>query len=105
MAENLAGRDLRALIGVVRSGEPTEAMPWNLLNGLVALVRCDARVVQQVEPCDNRGIVLQWVEGDDRCLELGDDDLPLPPEFRRYAKEFLRCNSPRRTGDLARVVR
>ncbi len=108
MIEAFTERDLRALSAVVEEGrrdEPTEGLPWAVLDGLAALVRCDAVSFPEDDLAHGHGLLLQWREDGDRLLELGDSQPPQPPEFWRYAEDFLPCSYPQRTGDLVRVVR
>src|SRR5689334_5368320 len=105
MTELLSERDLRALMAVIeeaRRGEPTEGMPWALLDGLAPLVRCDAMSFSEFNLAAEHDLVSQWAEGDDRDMGVGG---PQPAVFWKSLKEFLPCDYPRRTGDYASVVR
>jgi DNA-binding CsgD family transcriptional regulator len=107
MTEALSERDLRALVGVIEEGrrdEPTEGLPWAVLDGLAALVRCDAVSFPECDLAHQRGILLQWREDGERSLFLGDDP-PDPVEIWGYTRDFLPCEYPHRTGDLVTVVR
>jgi DNA-binding CsgD family transcriptional regulator len=108
MAETLTASDLRGLLAVIEEGrrdDPTEGLPWAVLEGLAALVPCDAVSFPEYDPVGGHSLVLQWYEDGDRELALGDSDPPEPPEYWAYSMEFLPCNYPHRTGDLASVVR
>jgi DNA-binding CsgD family transcriptional regulator len=108
MAEALSENDLRALVGVIEEGrrdDPTEGLPWAVLDGLAALVRCDAVSFPECDLVGGRSLLLQWREDADRVMLIGDEYPPETAEFWRYCRDFLPCDYPHRTGDLVSVVR
>jgi len=108
MTETLTEVDLRALLAVVEDGrrdELTEGLPWATLEGLAHLVRSDCVSFPEVDLRRGAAGLFQWLETDDRGLELDDTQSPEPPELWEYTREFLPCTYAARTGDYATVVR
>jgi DNA-binding CsgD family transcriptional regulator len=108
VAETLAESDLRALLGVVeeaRRDDPTDGVPWAALDGLAALVSCDAVSYSEFDVVHRRGHATLWLEHGDRILMSGDDDPPDPPGYWESVESFLPCAYPDRTGDLTPVLR
>ncbi len=107
MGEILSERDLRAVMSVVedaRSDDPTEALPWAMLEGLAQLVGCDAVNFPEVDLANRHDVIEQWFDDEGRGIAVGDSTDPRPPDYWEYLKEFLPCNYARRTGDLVSVV-
>jgi DNA-binding CsgD family transcriptional regulator len=88
-----------------RRGQPTEGVPWEVLEELARLVACDAVSLAEFDAAHGKALVLQWCEDSVRVLGVGDDDPPQPAEFWTYSNQFAPCTYPHRTGDLASVVR
>ncbi len=92
MGELLRDRDLRGLADVVagRRDAPTEGLPWAVLDGLAALVPCDAVSFYEADVAHRRTTLLQWDEPGDRWL--GDDcDPPEDGHFWDCARQFAPC--------------
>lgn len=106
MSETVPERDLRALMAVVEDGrrdDPTEGLPWAVLDGLAGLVACDRISFPEADLVRNRGLLCQWVEDGEHGIDIGDDDTP--DGWWESVKSFLPCSYPERTGDYASVVR
>jgi DNA-binding CsgD family transcriptional regulator len=107
MTETLSEHDLHALMGVIMDGrrdDPTEGLPWAVLDGLAGLVRCEWVSLTDADMAHGHMLVDQWAEGN-RLMRVGDPDPPVPAVFWQYAHEFLPCSYPERTGDWVSAVR
>lgn len=109
MTEVLTECDLRAMMAVIKEGqrdEPTDGVPWAVLDGLAGLIRCDRVNFPEADLINGHCLLDQSV-GDDgvRRLDFGDGDDPDPAAWWRCVRGFLPCSYPQRTGDLASVVR
>jgi DNA-binding CsgD family transcriptional regulator len=108
MNEILGERDLRAVMSVIedaRRDDPTEALPWAMLEGLAQLVGCDAVNFPEVDLANRHDVMEQWLDDDgSRGFDVGDSTDPRPPDYWKYLKEFLPCTYAERTGDLVSVV-
>jgi DNA-binding CsgD family transcriptional regulator len=95
-------------MGVIMDGrrdDPTEGLPWAVLDGLARLVRCEGVSLTDADTAQCHNLVFQWAEDGERLMEVGDRDPPVPAEFWEYGEEFLPCGYPRRTGDWTSAVR
>jgi DNA-binding CsgD family transcriptional regulator len=107
MSETLTERDLRALLAVVEEGRRdalTEGLPWATLEELARLIRCDCVSFPEVDLQRGFGLLHQWLEPDDRGIELDDRDDPAPDGFYECVRTFLPCTYAARTGDLTTVT-
>jgi DNA-binding CsgD family transcriptional regulator len=106
MSETLTERDLRALLAVVEDGrrdEPTEGLPWAVLDGLAGLVACDRISFPEADLTRGRSLLCQWVEDGEHGTLIGNGDIP--DAWWNGVKSFLPCSYPERTRDYASVVR
>jgi DNA-binding CsgD family transcriptional regulator len=106
MSETLTERDLRALMAVVEDGrrdEPTEGLPWTVLDGLARLVGCDQVSFAEADLIRGRALLDQWVEVGERGIDLGDGDIP--ESWWDGVRSFLPCGHAERTGDYTSAVR
>jgi DNA-binding CsgD family transcriptional regulator len=106
MGESVGLRDLRAAIDIVQAGrldEPTAGLPWAVLDGLAALVRCDSVSFYEADVTRRETLLLQWNSGGERGMG---DDCDRPPDdcFWVSAGRFAPCTYPHRTGDLSRAI-
>jgi DNA-binding CsgD family transcriptional regulator len=108
MAEILIERDLRALMAVVQEGrhdDPTEAMPWAILDGLAQLIRCDSVNFHDSDlPAKLKPAFQEAAEGEHiLALDATADD----PEFAFHLdcyRQFLPSTYYPRTRDVTSVV-
>jgi DNA-binding CsgD family transcriptional regulator len=106
LSETLAERDLRALMAIIEDGrrdEPTEGLPWAVLDGLAGLVRCFQISFAEADLSRGRALLDQWVEDGERGIGVGNGDLP--DAWWESVRSFLPCGHAERTGDYASVVR
>lgn len=101
MGELLSDRDLRGLTDVVegRRDEPTDGLPWAVLDGLAALVPCDAVSFYEADVAHYRTTLLQWNEPGDRCLGTTCDE-PETKYFWDCARRFAPCGRPPQSGPV-----
>jgi DNA-binding CsgD family transcriptional regulator len=104
----LRERDLRVLTAVIEDGlrdDPGPAMPWAVLDRLYQLIPSDTVEFDEVDLHRHRSLVGQGILDDGgRYVDLphhSDGDA----RFWALLEEFLPYSYPRRTGDLAMVVR
>jgi DNA-binding CsgD family transcriptional regulator len=106
MYETLTEHDLRTLMSVVEDGrrdEPTEGLPWAVLDGLAGLVACDQVNFNEVDLTHRRVLLGQWVECGEHGIELGSTGIP--EAWWHSVTSFLPCNYAERTEDYASAVR
>ncbi len=104
----LRERDLRALTAVVEDGlrdDPGPAVPWAVLDRLYQLLPSDTVEFYEVDLHGQQSLAGQGIlDHGGRYFDLphhSDDDA----RFWALLEEFLPHSYPRRTGDLASVVR
>jgi DNA-binding CsgD family transcriptional regulator len=106
MTELLAEKDLRTLMTFLeeaRRAEPTAAMPWAVVDGLLDLVGCDHVGFTEFDIPRKVFLTEQFNEGGGvRTLDFDLDDPDLP--YWKLWYDFLSCSYAIRTGDLNRVV-
>lgn len=106
MPETLTERDLRALMAVVEDGrrdEPTEGLPWAVLDGLAGLVACDRISFPEVNLIRGRALLVQWVEDGKHGINVGNGDIP--DAWWESVRSFVPCGYHERTGNYAAVIR
>ena len=103
----LRERDLRALTAVVEDGlrdEPGDAMPWAVLDRLLAVVPADKVQVDDRDLREHRTVFAQIAEDrGERVLHR--DYREQDDRFWRLRHEFLPCSYPARTGDLVSAIK
>ncbi|MEU5264138.1 LuxR C-terminal-related transcriptional regulator [Amycolatopsis sp. NPDC021455] len=108
MSESLTEAELRLLMTAVEEGrrdEPIAGMPWALLDRLASLIPCEAISCPEFDLQRELPMRDQWLEGDDRTLELGAEGGVALPDYWESLRRFEPCTYPERTGDLLTPVR
>ncbi len=108
MSETVTARDLRGMRGLVvdgRRAEPTEGLPWLVVEGLAALIACDAITVPENDVVRGRLMVQQNWERGTQQLYSGARALTPPLQFWRHLRAFLPCSCGERTGDFTQASR
>lgn len=106
MAEVLAERDLRALMAVVEEGrrdEPTDGLPWAVLDELAGLIRCDAVTFTEGDLIHHRALFDQNYEEGQRWFDPPAE--PFPADMWRNFTNFLPFRYGGRIGNQVGVVR
>lgn len=107
MFETLTERDLRALMAVVEDGrraEPTEGLPWAVLDGLAGLVACDRIGFLEGDLIHGRLLLCQWVDtltklrNPSRCAGFDESGHGLHAAFPTAPGHFRRLSLWRDTG-------
>ena len=108
MSETVGKRDLRALMAVIedgRHGDPTEGLPWAVLDGLARLIRCDLVSFPEFDLVHGRTVLEQLVRDGEPGIIRGDGESPMFDEFWPYVREFMPYMYPELSGDIVSVVR
>lgn len=104
MADTITGRDLRTLRGVLdfhHIDDPGPMLPWELMEYLRDLFRCDCVEFDRTEPGRESFLDLQALSDTREYIP----DEPHDPHYWELYWSSVACNYPDRTGDIAHVTK
>lgn len=107
-SSHLREGDVDALLRLIedaRHDDPGEAMPWELMVGLLRLVPCDVEVVyNHLDFTEHREVLGQWLHVEEGPgIERQDAPAPEDQPFWDCFWDSM-CSYPQRSGDLRSVI-